>query len=164
MTGDLFREIQYFENRDGAWIEDTLMVSGLTVGQNATPALADLDGDGDFDLTVGNYDGTFNYFINLSNPNSVSNTKIPSKFSLESVYPNPFNAITKIKFELSQTAPVKLAIFNIQGQQVWSQKRSFMPAGTHTISWNAQNQPSGVYLIQFSSGFQSQSTKAILLK
>jgi hypothetical protein len=164
ITGDLFREIQYFENRDGAWIEDTLMVSGLTVGQNAAPALADLDGDGDFDLTVGNYDGTFNYFINLSNPNSISQPEIPVDFKLFSAFPNPFNATTKIKFELSQSAPVKLAIFNIQGQQVWSKKRSFMPAGTHTISWNAQNQPSGVYLIQLSSGFQSQTTKAILLK
>ena len=40
-------------------------MSGITAGQNAAPALCDMDGDGDPDLAIGNYEGTFNYYENM---------------------------------------------------------------------------------------------------
>src|SRR6185295_4996585 len=38
--------------------------AGIDVGANATPSLADLDHDGDLDLTVGGDSGTLAYFKN----------------------------------------------------------------------------------------------------
>ena len=37
----------------------------LTRGSNATPALADIDGDGDLDLFIGEGSGTINFYRNV---------------------------------------------------------------------------------------------------
>jgi VCBS repeat-containing protein len=39
---------------------------GITVGLYSAPTFADIDGDGDRDLIVGEFDGTLNYFLNTS--------------------------------------------------------------------------------------------------
>jgi|GEM_PF-2858406 len=43
---------------------------------------------------------------------------IPVKYYLSSVYPNPFNSSTIIKYELPESDQVSLKIFNIEGQLV----------------------------------------------
>lgn len=59
--------IAYFRNDDGAFVE----LSGadnpfdaFNVSDNAAPAFADLDGDGDMDLFIGNKEGVIAYFEN----------------------------------------------------------------------------------------------------
>ena len=43
---------------------------------------------------------------------------IPSDFSMLSAYPNPFNPVTNIGFEIPSESMVQISIFNLKGQEV----------------------------------------------
>ncbi len=61
--------INYFENDGGTFTEITGAanpLNGFDVGFNSTPTFADVDGDGDLDAFIGEYDGNINYFENDS--------------------------------------------------------------------------------------------------
>lgn len=81
-----------------------------------------------------------------------------------SVSPNPFNPSTKISFNLSQAALVKLEVYNIAGQQVDVLLNDYLSAGDHQVSWDGSNVASGVYLYRLQAGGEVKSDKMLLLK
>ena len=50
------------------WVQDTTRTITLTRGSNTTPALVDIDADGDLDLFVGEASGMLNFYRNTGNP------------------------------------------------------------------------------------------------
>ncbi|MDO9578355.1 MAG: FG-GAP-like repeat-containing protein [Candidatus Cloacimonadales bacterium] len=178
ITGDLWSEIQFFENIGGIWQENPEYVSGITGAQNTAPALVDLDNDGDLDLALGNYNGTFNYYENLHFivDNDPELPQAPD-FKLSN-YPNPFNPSTTIAFEISnkQNEPVELEIYNLKGQKVKVLECSNSVAAyardsrsTQSVVWNGtdeSNHPvaSGIYFYKLKAGVSSQTKKMILMK
>ena len=58
--------------------------NGIDVGHNSSPTFADVDGDGDQDLVVGEYNGTLKYFLNESTTETIS-------FTEQTSTDNPFN-------------------------------------------------------------------------
>jgi len=93
----------------------------------------------------------------------------PSRYELMQNWPNPFNAQTKIVFELPRRSLVALLVYNARGQQIKSFITDYKPAGRHTIIWNgrddAGNQlPSGVYFLRMTTAAFSQSRKILLIR
>lgn len=156
VTGNISGTVQYFENVNGTWTEKPERVAGVSGGQNTTPVFADLDGDGDPDLILGNYSGTFNYFENQG-VTFIENNGLavaPQHFSLESVYPNPFNSTVVFKGNMPAVSSLRLNIFNLLGQHVLT-KDFFNQQGRFQLQVTfPQNLPSGVYLYNLNAQTQ----------
>ncbi|MFA7288767.1 MAG: T9SS type A sorting domain-containing protein [Melioribacteraceae bacterium] len=72
--------------------------------------------------------------------------EIPTDFVIEQNYPNPFNPSTSIRFGLPSDSEVHISIFNLIGEKIAELENGTLPAGTHSVRWNAHNLPSGIYL------------------
>jgi hypothetical protein len=69
---------------------------------------------------------------------------VPEEFALEQNYPNPFNPSTTIRYSIPTRSRVRLAVFNLLGQQVAELANEEMSAGSFERVWNA-NVASGLY-------------------
>ena len=89
---------------------------------------------------------------------------IPKVFELYQNYPNPFNPNTQIDFSLPETANVQLQIYNVLGQKVQTLKNERMAAGYYSVTFNANNLSSGVYIYQLRMGNKVITKRMLLLK
>jgi len=89
----------------------------------------------------------------------------PGDFRLYPNYPNPFNPLTTIQFDLARPLTVSLRVYNLLGQEVAS-LLSEMPlqAGVHKADFDASDLPSGVYICRLTGANLAASRKMILLK
>jgi hypothetical protein len=89
---------------------------------------------------------------------------IPTQFALQQNYPNPFNPTTQIRFDLPQAQHVRLRIFNALGQLVATLVDETRDAGSYTITWDARNVSTGLYLYQIKAGNFVETRKMLLMK
>ncbi len=67
-------------------------------------------------------------------------------------YPNPFNPSTQIRFSLHTSHVIRLTVHDILGREIAVLTDGVMPAGTHSVTFDAGTRASGVYLIRLTSG------------
>jgi len=89
---------------------------------------------------------------------------IPLAYQLSQNFPNPFNPVTTLRYQLPEKAEVTISVYNLAGQLVTTLVREQKPAGTYSIIWNADNLPSGIYFIELRAGNFHQTRKCLLLK
>ena len=94
---------------------------------------------------------------------------VPTEFALHNNYPNPFNPVTTINYDLPQEGTVRLIIYDVMGREVTRLVNGFTPAGYHSVRWNAKNQmgesvSAGVYFYHLQSGNFIKTQKMVLLK
>lgn len=120
------------------------------------------------------FDVTLDYLSNLTEQVAITLTPegvtsndddiIIEDFELSQNFPNPFNPVTSIKFSIPEMNFVSLKIYDVTGKEIKTLVNSVKPAGTYQISWNAENNPSGVYFYTLRAGNFSQTKKMLLLK
>ena len=93
----------------------------------------------------------------------------PKNFELFQNYPNPFNPQTSISYVLPIGSPVKIAIYNIAGQNVKTILDEFQTTGSKLTYWdgtddNGQEVASGIYFCTLKAEKFSRTIKIILLR
>jgi len=95
---------------------------------------------------------------------SINEFEIPTKFNLYRSYPNPFNPITTLEFDIENSGVVNFMVYNISGQIVESILPKFYTPGNYQVKWEARDIPTGIYLIQMRTESSVHLQKVMLLK
>ncbi len=100
-------------------------------------------------------------------PTSIDDTAtdLPVQISLGENYPNPFNPTTQIPFELNRSTKVTLEVYDMMGRRVkvLIDNQAYSP-GMHTVSFDASNLASGVYLYTMKTPEYTQTRKLNFIK
>jgi hypothetical protein len=141
-------------------------------------AIGDLDGDGmdhgdlvtSISPAVGDDAGIFlleyDPVTEISAVPIVLPDILPEKFTLFQNYPNPFNPETKITYDLSQGANVRLEVFDILGNKVKTLVEEHQGIGRYSVYWNGKNElgenvSSGVYFYRLTARNYCKSQKMV---
>jgi flagellar hook assembly protein FlgD len=82
------------------------------------------------------------------------------------LYPNPFNSSVTLRFDKQSDAPLKLKIYNLKGQLVFSSTYSGLAKGESEIVWNGRddsgrNCAPGIYLIRMQERGRNLTSKVL---
>jgi len=89
-----------------------------------------------------------------------NSSRIPETCVLEQNYPNPFALSTTIKFGIPSISFVSLKVYNILGQEVVVIAEKEFSAGVHSVTFDASNLASGMYLYKI----EAKDTGVVLTK
>ena len=102
--------------------------------------------------------------LNAGTTSVEKDATVPSLFTISQNWPNPFNPSTRINFTLQKPSLVSLKIFDALGREISTLVSGYLPAGTHTRQWDAENMHSGVYFYRIQTGKFTATKKLMLLK
>jgi hypothetical protein len=115
----------------------------------------------------------------ITNPDGIMMTKQfvfgyagPKEFKLEQNFPNPFNPITTIQYQIpaspksspKERTSVTLRIYDILGSEVATLINDEQEAGYYEVNWDASNLASGVYIYRLQTGSFVSVKKMMLLR
>jgi flagellar hook assembly protein FlgD len=93
----------------------------------------------------------------------------PTEFQLVSAYPNPFNPIINIEFNVQEKDEVSIQVFDLNGNLVKIITQSTFNEGTYSLTWSGKNNEgllvsSGIYFIQAIQSGKIEKKKILFLK
>ena len=114
--------------------------------------------------TVGFVIGTDKGVFEGEYTSGIDVNSVPLTTILHKNYPNPFNPVTQIKFDLTKTAKVRLSVFNVNGQLISELVSGIKNAGHHSVEFDGSRLNSGVYYYTLEVAGKSLTKKMILMK
>jgi Secretion system C-terminal sorting domain len=89
---------------------------------------------------------------------------LPTVTELLPSYPNPFNAMTELRFSVSEASDVRFVVFDLLGRKILDGELGQYKQGYHTHILNMSDMAAGVYFTQVQIGNYSSTQKIILLR
>ncbi|MBN2011877.1 cellulase family glycosylhydrolase [candidate division KSB1 bacterium] len=89
---------------------------------------------------------------------------MPQEFRLEQNFPNPFNPVTTIHYAIPHNAFVSLKIYNTIGEEVDTLIHMNQMAGQHSVSYNATDLASGIYVYRLKADQFVATRKFVLVQ
>jgi len=107
--------------------------------------------------------------INTSYLSNLEQAWNPVEFKVYNNYPNPFNPITTLSYDLPENSFVNITIYNLLGREVRTLVNQNQDAGFKSVIWNGSNSfgkpvSAGVYIYQIRAGKYVHTNKMLLLK
>ena len=94
-----------------------------------------------------------------------TNGELPEEFKLYAAYPNPFNPVTTIRFDVGSTSHEStLRIYDVSGRNVVTLINGQLQPGSYEVQWDARGFSSGIYFSELISGTKRHTQKMVLLK
>ena len=90
--------------------------------------------------------------------------KTVSGFCLYQNFPNPFNSMTTLRFDVPAFSHVTITIYNLLGQKTTTLVNSSYFPGTYNVTWRADQQSAGMYICRIQAGNYTETKKCVLLK
>ena len=150
---------------DDSYIYSLMVYSNVTEGEELSFRYYNSQDDEIVEyLESVDYTANMNVGSGLNSFGLSSEFIIPTEFSLDRAYPNPFNPVTKLSFGIPVELKVSIDIYNIQGRLIETLVSGHMDAGYHSVIWNAENHSSGMYFVKMVAGDYISNQKLMLVK
>ena len=100
---------------------------------------------------------------------NVMDFEVVDNYKLINNYPNPFNPVTTLRYDLPENVHVNITIYDMLGRQIKNLINQTQDAGYRSVRWNATDDygkpvSAGIYLYQIQAGEFVQTKKMVLLK
>ena len=122
-------------------------------------------------LRAADYSGNWSDYSEIVQLSTLSNdnANVAERFMLHQNFPNPFNPITTLRYDLPKDSFVKIRVFDMSGNEVKTLVNGIKGAGFNSVQWNSTNNQgepisAGVYLYSIEADDFIQTRKMILLK
>jgi len=131
----------------------------VNVGETYIYRLADVD-----------YVSNITYHDDISvTVRDIDESQLPGSMSLRDAYPNPFNPLVNLGFELQDSARLELSIYDVQGRLVKMIAQAYYNSGNYNFQWDGmssqgETMSSGVYLVRLTSASDQQIQRIMLLR
>jgi len=89
---------------------------------------------------------------------------IPETFALHHAYPNPFNPMTNIMYDISEESSVSITIYDLSGRKIETLVNKTIQPGQYNVTWDAKGYASGVYFVKLHANEFIQIQKLMLVK
>jgi len=98
--------------------------------------------------------------------NSVNESNfLPVDFEMEQNFPNPFNPVTTIRYQLPEDVFVTLKIFDVLGKEVATLVNGYEEAGYKSVEFDARDLSSGMYYYRLSAtSIENNQTTSLVKK
>lgn len=103
-------------------------------------------------------------FTYLSTGITQINSSIPKSFKLYNNYPNPFNPVTQIIFDIPKLANAQLLIYDVTGKLVETLVNQKINAGNYKVNFDGSKYSSGIYFYQLVTNDFNETERMILIK
>lgn len=155
-TGESSSEITLF------WTLENLP-AGINVGLFTSLGFVDMRENSEYTFLIDEF-SNFEVRASFSSLGIDDNHIIPLEFTLKQNFPNPFNPITTIAYQIPKAGKVNISIYNIKGELIKTMVNEAKTPGSYSVNWLSSDYSSGIYFYKLTAGNKTFTKKMLLLK
>jgi Zn-dependent metalloprotease len=167
-SGQTWMPIEIVTSMANSWTKARILVDQVVSQRSRVMLRFSATDRGTGSIVEGGVDDLTIYSFNNVSVDDGQVRDLPTSYTLNANYPNPFNGRTEISYALPRASDVTLSIYDIAGRLVYQTMIPNQNAGLHSLIWDSRQAgielASGVYLYRLQASDFAASRKMLLLK